>query len=135
MEGRGSLHRTRLSLFYLAGYLLGGGLAFTLAPRLSLQIFLSTGEYEPVMVRFVGVLLLALGILIAQMIRLRASALYPTTLLVRAIILTALAAFYVNTRDPMMLILFGIVALGWAMTLSAYLADRRVARGERASDG
>jgi hypothetical protein len=87
------------------------------------------------------VLLLALGILIMQMIRPRAGALYPTTLLVRAIILTALAAFYVSTRDPMMLILFGIVALGWAMTLSAYLTDRREASGgrgarvERGTDG
>lgn len=93
------------------------------------------------MVRFVGVLLLALGILIMQMIRLRAGALYPSTLLVRAIILTALAAFYVSTRDPMMLILGGIVALGWAMTLRAYLADRREAIGglgarvERGTDG
>ena len=128
MEARRELRRTRLSLFYLAGYLIGGGLAFLLMPRLSLQIFQSTGEYELVMVRFVGVLLLALGILIAQMIRLRAHALYPTTLVVRAIILAALAAFYASTRDPMMLILFAIVAIGWVITLSAFLADRRQAR-------
>ncbi len=127
--------RTRLSLFYLASYLLGGGLAFALAPRLSLQIFLSTGEYELVMVRFVGVLLLALGILIAQMIRVGADRLYQTTLLVRAIILVALAAFYASTRDPMMLVLFAIVALGWILTLSAYVIDRRDVGGARASDG
>lgn len=96
-----------------------------LAPRLSLQIFQSTGEYEPVMVRFVGVLLLALGILIAGLIRTRAYGLYPITLVVRAIILSALAAFYVSSRDPMMIILFGIVAVGWLLTLTAYWADRR----------
>jgi uncharacterized membrane protein YoaK (UPF0700 family) len=129
------LHRTRLSLFYLAGYLLGGGIAFLLAPHISLQIFQSTGEYEPVMVRFVGVLLLALGILIAQLIRRRAFELYPTTLLVRAVILAALAAFYVSTRDPIMIILFGIVAVGWVLTLTAYLTDRRQAAGTDGPNG
>ena len=119
------MRRTRLSLFYLAGYLLSGGAAFLFTPRLSLQIFQSTGEYDLVMVRFVGVLLLALGILIAQLIRKRAYELYPATLLVRAIILAALASFYASTRDPMMIILFGIVAVGWTLTLASYLIDRR----------
>ena len=56
-----TLTLTRLSLFYLAGYLCVGGMGFLLAPGVTLELFLSNGSYSDVMVRFVGVLLVSLG--------------------------------------------------------------------------
>ena len=124
------MHKTRLSLFYLAGYLLIGGIGFLVIPRTVLKLFLSNGDYSDVMVRFVGLLLLALGIVVVQIIRLRAFQLYPTTLMVRTIILVGLLIFFVVYRDPMMMVLLGIVSIGFALTLTCLMLDRRSAYGD-----
>ncbi len=120
-----ALTRTRISLFYLVGYLYAGGIGFLFAPGLSLELFLSNGSYSDAMVRMVGVLLLSLGILITQMIRLNLDALYPSTLMVRSLILATLVWLYFRSSDRLFLILTGIVGLGFVLTLSSYLADRR----------
>ncbi len=119
------MHKTRLSLFYLAGYLLIGGIGFLIVPQRMLELFLSNGEYADVMVRFVGLLLLALGVMVVQIIRLRAIQLYPATLVVRTIILVGLLIFFVVYRDPMMMVLLAIVGIGFALTLTCLLLDRR----------
>jgi uncharacterized protein YjeT (DUF2065 family) len=119
------MHKTRLSLFYLAGYLLIGGTGFLVVPQTMLNLFLSNGDYSDVMVRFVGLLLLALGILVVQIIRVRALPIYPATLIVRTVILVGLLIFFVVYRDPMMMVLFGIVGIGFALTLTCLMLDRR----------
>jgi len=119
------MKKTRMSLFYLAGYLLFGGIGFLVLPQPMLKIFFSTGNYSDLMVRFVGVLLLSLGIIIVQLIRHDASELYRTTLIVRTIILVALASFYFVYKDPLMIVLFLIVGVGYTLTLTSYLLDRR----------
>jgi len=118
------MSRTNLSLYYLAGYLMVGGLGFLFVPQMALELFLSNGNYADVMVRFVGLLLLSLGILISQVIRYDLVQLYPVTLVVRSIILIALVIFYSMTGDPLMLMLLGIVGLGFILTLTAFLLDR-----------
>ena len=120
-----TLTRTRVSLFYLAGYLYVGGLGFLLAPALTLELFLSNGSYNDAMVRMVGVLLLSLAILITQMIRLNLDVLYPSTLVVRSLILATLVWLYFRADDPLFLVLTGIVGLGFVLTLSSYRIDRR----------
>ncbi len=124
------MSRTRLSLYYLAGYLIIGGLGFLFGPDLTLDLFMSNGSYDNVMIRFVGLLLLSLGIVISQIIRFNLFQLYPTTLLVRSIILIALVFFYFMTKDPLMLVLLGIVGLGFILTLTAYLLDRSEERSQ-----
>ncbi len=119
------MKKTRMSLFYLAGYLLFGGIGFLFLPQPMLKMFFSTGNYSDLMVRFVGVLLLSLGIIIVQLIRYQASELYRTTLMVRTIILVALASFYFVYKDPLMIVLFLIVGVGYTLTLTTYLLDRR----------
>ena len=118
------MRTTRLSLYYLATYLTIGGLGFLAAPQTILTLFFSNGQYRDVIVRLAGVLLLALGILVFQIIRHRVSALYPTTLIVRAIILLALIFLYFSSRDPLMITLLVIVGLGFLLTLGSYIADR-----------
>ena len=116
---------TRLSFFYLVGYLTAGGLGLLFAPALALQLLGATGSYPAVLVRFMGSLLLALGILVAQIVRHRVEALYPTTLVVRVVLVATLVALYGASHDPLFLVLTGIVGLGMVLTASGLLADRR----------
>ena len=51
----------RLTLSYLAAYLLIGGLGLILAPALALRLLLSNGDYGYVMPRLVGMFTVALG--------------------------------------------------------------------------
>ena len=119
------MRRTYLSLYYLAGYLLFAGVLLIVTGQLAMRLLLSNGEYGDVLPRLLGVVLLALGILIVQIIRHRLEVLYPTTLAVRALILAVLAALYLYARDPFFLVLIGIVGLGVILTGSSYLLDRR----------
>jgi len=64
-----------------------------------------------------------LGLSIFGMIRARSSKQYPATLLMRVYFIVCFVAFYVTTRDPMFLVLIGIVGLGLVLTLAAYLCD------------
>jgi hypothetical protein len=123
-----ALTSTRRSFAYLAGYLLAGGLGFLLAPELFLTIFLSNGDYDLVWVRFVGALLLALAVLIIGMARHRLEQLYPFTLAARAVILTALVAFFFATADPLFLVLTAVVGLGVVFTSVSMVRDRRSRR-------
>ena len=116
---------TRLSFFYLIGYLTFGGLGLLASPKLALGLFGATGDYRPEMARLCGALLLGLGILVVQIVRHRVEALYPTTLVVRVVILAVLIGLYLTSRDPLFLVLTGIVGLGMALTAAGLLTDRR----------
>ena len=117
--------RTRLSLFYLIGYLVPSGLAFLLAPQLTLKLLYSNGAYGDVMPRLVGVFILTLGILAFQIVRLRVEALYTTLLGVRVGILAALLGLFVYSSDPLFIVLLGVVGLGVVLTATSYWLDRQ----------
>jgi len=117
--------RTRISLYYLAGYLLFAGVALVLAPNLTLQLLLSNGEYGDVLPRLLGVVLFALGVFVAQVVRYAITQLYTTTLAVRVVILAVLGWLYASSSDPLFLVLLGIVGLGFLLTGTSYVLDRR----------
>lgn len=119
------MNKTRLSLFYLAAYLLGGGAGFTFVPQTMLRLFASNRTYDDAMVRLAGLLLLGLGIFVARVIQLRAEALYSATLAVRSVILPGLITMYLMYDDPLMAVLSAIVGAGFLFTLAAYVWDRR----------
>jgi hypothetical protein len=119
------MRRTHLSLYYLAAYLLVAGAALIATGQFAMRMLLSNGEYGDALPRLLGVVLLALGILIAQIIRHRLEVLYSTTLAVRGLILSVLAGLFVATRDPFFLVLIGIVGLGVVLTGASYVLDRR----------
>lgn len=123
---------TRLSLFYLAGYLLPAGLGFLLVPDLALKLLLSNGEYGETMPRFVGMFMLGLFIIIAQLIRLRAEMMYSTTILVRVLFCACLIGFWTQTHDPLFLSMLAIVGVGAALTMSGIAFD--AATGHRAGE-
>ncbi len=118
------MNRTRLSLYYLAGYLTFAGLALLLVPTFALQLLLSNGDYGEVFPRVAGMLLLGLAILVTQIIRHRVEVLYPTTLVVRLFFLVVFAYLYLSSNDPFFLVVFGIVALGVVLTGYSYLTER-----------
>jgi len=121
------MSRTRLSLFYLAGYLWFAGLALLIVPTFALQLLFSNGDYGEVFPRLAGMLLTGLAVLVTQIIRHRLEVLYPTTLVVRLLFLVVLAYLFVSSGDPFFAVVFGIVALGVFLTGYSYLTERRSA--------
>ncbi len=119
------VRRTRLSFFYLATYLLGAGVALVLVPSLALKLLFSNGNYGDVMPRLLGVVLLALGLIIVQIMRHRVEVLYPTTLGVRAVIVVGLVALFIYSKDPLFISLTVVVGIGIILTGTSYLVDRR----------
>lgn len=59
----------RLTLIYVASYLVAGGVGLIAAPGMTLRLLLSTGTYGEVMPRVVGMFMLVLGGLIHQFVR------------------------------------------------------------------
>lgn len=116
---------TRLSLYYLATYLFVTGFGLLCAPQLSLKLLLSTGHYENTFVQFTGAFMIALSIVVAQIIRHCVVALYPTTLIVRTFFIAVIVALYLQTNDPLFLVVLGVVSFGVALTTTAFLLDRR----------
>ena len=121
------MKKTRLSLYYLIGYLIPAGLALLIAPEFALKLLFSNGDYGDVLPRLLGTVLLALGIVIFQIVRLKIDVLYTTTLVVRGVILTCLLGLYLYSRDPFFLVLIAIVGFGVLLTGVSYVLDRRSA--------
>lgn len=121
------LPRTRLSLLYLAGYLIPSGIALLVAPHLTLKLLFSNGDYGDALPRLLGAVLIVLGVIIAQIIRLRLALLYTTAIATRLLLLATLVGLYVSQGDPLFLVLFGIVAFGVLLTSMCYVLDRRSA--------
>ena len=117
--------RTRFSLFYLAGYLIPAGLLLLLAPTFSTRLLLSNGNYGDVFPRLAGMLLIGLGILVVQIIRLRLDQLYTTTLVIRLFFCVCLVVFYAMSGDPFFLVLVAIVGLGLIFTGISFYLDRQ----------
>ena len=119
------MRRTHLSLFYVAAYLVAAGIALMFVPSLALKLLFSSGTYGDVMPRLLGVVLLALGLVVVQIIRHRVEGLYTTTLGVRAIIVASLVALFVYSKDPLFISLIVVVGIGMILTGTSYLLDRR----------
>jgi hypothetical protein len=119
----------RASLFYLAGYLLLTGVALLFVPQPALRLLGATGSYESPFVQFTGAFMIALGSVVTQIIRHRVEVLYPTTVAVRLFFLAVIVWLYVATRDPLWLVILGVVALGVMLTTTGLLIDRRAGTG------
>ena len=123
------MHRTHLSLYYLAGYLVPAGALLLFVPDLATKLLLSNRDYDDAPFRLAGLVLLALGIVIVQIIRHRVEALYATTLAVRAVISAGLLWLFVRTGDPFFAVVLVVVLFGVALTGTSYLLDRRASTG------
>jgi uncharacterized protein YjeT (DUF2065 family) len=68
----------RLTLIYLATYLIIGGCGFLVAPALALRLLLSNGAYGDIMPRVVGLFMFVLGGVIVEFVRARDYRYYST---------------------------------------------------------
>ena len=114
-----------MSLYYLAAYLLGAGIALIFAPSAALRLLFASGQYGDVMPRLLGVVLLALGIVIVQIIRHQLEVLYTTTLIVRTLIVAVLAGLLIYSHDPLFISLLAVVGFGMLLTGASYMSERR----------
>ncbi len=119
------MDKTRTSLYYLGSYLVIIGFGLLFAPDGTLKILQSNGAYSDVFPRFAGMLMSGLGMTVFGIIRSRVAELYPATLVIRLYFLVSIIVFYMMTHDPLFLVLFAIVALGFVLTLSSFILDRR----------
>ena len=117
----------RIALIYLAGYLCGGGAALALVPHLALKLMFSNGDYGDVFPRFAGMMILALGLIVVQILRKEIYALYDTLIVVRVGLCTAWIVLFTLFRDPFFLTLLGLVGFGVLLSLVGGKLDARAA--------
>ncbi len=102
----------RMTLTYVVTYLTVGGLGLLVFPRLARDLLLSNAEYEDVGFRLAGVMMLALAYLVWNIVRYEDWKYYPASIYLRAAIVVVLTVLFVDTEDPMFLVLDAIVLLG-----------------------
>jgi hypothetical protein len=119
------MNKTRLSLYYPATYLTVAGLSLLLAPQLSLKLLLSNGDYGDVFPRVAGMIILGLGLIVIQVIRLRQEQLYSTLWAIRLFFCIGWLGLYLYTRDPYFMVLLAIVGIGFVWTGINLLQERR----------
>jgi hypothetical protein len=110
---------------YLASYLTLIGLGLLFLPDKTLRLLQSDAEYGNIFPRIAGMLMSGLGLSVFGIIRVGVPELYPVTLFIRVYFLVCLAVFYWMSTDPLFLVLIVIVGIGFVLTLSAHLRDRR----------
>ena len=119
----------RLTLIYLATYLLIGGGSLLVAPDLALRLLLSNGAYGDIMPRLFGLFMFVLGGVIYQFVHARDYRYYFYTIVARSFIVVVMTALYFKARDPLLLVLDAIVLIG--LLPSIFVA----AQSARASNG
>ena len=123
----------RILLAYVASYLLVGGAGFAFAPALTLKLFLSNGDYGDIMPRLVGMFMLAIGGFVAELVRRGDLTYYPLTVGVRSLIVVFLVFLYMESTDPLFLVVLGVVLLGLAPSI--YVVAREWSAKRAASPG
>jgi uncharacterized protein YjeT (DUF2065 family) len=108
--------RVRLCIWYVAGYLVLSGLALLLAPQAALAAMLSNTDYGVVMPRWVGMLSVAMGTLIVQVVRQRVVALYPLSFFMPAAMLIGFVGMYLQSENPLFLAVAAVVGIGVVAT-------------------
>ena len=119
------MNKTRLSLYYPATYLTIAGLSLLVAPQFSLKLLLSNGDYGDVFPRVAGLMILGLGLIVIQVIRLRQEQLYSTLWAIRLLFCIGWLGLYFYTRDPYFLVLLAIVGVGFIWTGINLLQERK----------
>jgi uncharacterized protein YjeT (DUF2065 family) len=125
---RREMPRMRLSMFYLAGYLLPVGLLLMFVPQLTMKLLQTNHAYDDLGLRMGGVFLFALGMIVVSMIVNHAAEMYSTTLFVRAFIIASLLVLFGIYRDPALLAISAVVIIGWVLTFISWRKDTATAR-------
>jgi uncharacterized protein YjeT (DUF2065 family) len=119
------MKRTWLSLFYETGYLLVAGVFLLVAPDTAFNLLFSNISYGDVLPRLMGTVLLSIGVVFVQIVRMHIEELYTTTIVVRVPLMAVNLALFTYSGNPLFLTLFVIVTLGVVLTITGYVLDRR----------
>ena len=117
----------QLTLSYLSGYLLGGGIALAIAPDFALDLLQSDQEYGDVMPRVVGMFMVALGSFIGLMVYRKDYSYYRFSIVARTGIVIFLTVLYTIDSDPLFLVLDAIVLVGLLPSYYVILNERESA--------
>ena len=116
--------RTRISLIFVASYLLLTGLGLLAAPRVTLELLGSSVDYGAIMPRWVGMFSLALATVIAQVLRHRLTVLYPLGFFMPGAMLFGFVGLFIQSGDKMFLAIAAVVSTGVATTGVSLWLDR-----------
>ena len=119
------MKRTWLSLFYEMGYLLGGGVFLLTAPDTAFKLLFSNNSYGDVLPRLFGTVLLSIGAIFVQIVRMHIEELYTTTIVVRVPLMAVNLWLFYYSGNPLFLTLFVIVTFGVVLTITGYVLDQR----------
>ena len=118
------MKHTRLSLFYLAGYLIPTGLCLYFAPRWFMKLLFSNRQYDDAFPQFSGVLLFGIGLIVLAIIRYGNPDFYRITLVVRVVFWLGILGIYLNTRDPFFIAVLCVLGFGMLLTGTIYFLER-----------
>jgi hypothetical protein len=119
------MKRTWLSLFYETGYLLVAGVFLLAAPDTAFKLLFSNNSYGDVLPRLLGTVLLSIGGIFVQIVRMHIEELYTTTIVVRVPLMAVNLWLFTYSGNPLFLTLFVIVTLGVVLTITGYVFDQR----------
>ena len=114
----------RITLIYLASYLMIGGIGCGFFPAIVLELFMSTGNYGDIMPRMVGMFMIVLGLLIMMFVINRDYKYYLPTIIARTFIVIFMIYLYFATNDILFVILLIVVSLGLLPSVFVFLKDR-----------
>lgn len=116
---------TRISLYYLFTYLTLTGQSLMFFPVATLRLLQSNATNGHDMARFAGVLMLAIGLVVSQIIRHKLEVLYPATVAIRLVIWVYVAWLYQHSGNPFFTAVLVVLGLGILLTGSAYVTEAR----------
>jgi len=117
-----------ITYWYLAGYLLFGGIGLAFVPQETLWLFLSNGDYGDIMPRVAGMFMILLGGMIASMSARRDFTYYTRSIQLRLFAVAFLLFLLVRSGDPLFAVLTVVVLIGLLPSIAAALRERRGTR-------
>lgn len=107
----------RIAFIYLISYLSVAAIGFGLFPALTFKLFLSNGDYGVILPRLLGAMMGVLSFLLFMIYRKGDWQKYsPFTMMARTPLVLFIFYLYYLSRDPMFLIINGIILVGLVTT-------------------
>jgi hypothetical protein len=115
---------TRLSFLYPLSYLIPCSLVLIFAPKFLLDNF-SNGNYSIFMTRLAGAAMLGFTIMVFSVFYFRVEAIYDVVIFVRLPVMAVVTWLYIDTHDPLFLILLITVLPGVVFSSIAKSIDKK----------
>jgi len=119
------LTRTRVSLYYLTGYLFPLSTGLLISPTATFQTLGSHAEHANAGWRLFGALLLLLAVVVVRLILTRRSAAYINTAIGRLVFVGLFSFLVGKTGNPAYAVILIVLGFGELWTLGALAVDLR----------